>query len=518
MTLINLNSVGVTLGTPLFSGLSFSIGKADRLGLVAANGRGKSTLLACLKDELTPTTGDITRARNLRVGFVLQTVPDAALALSIYDWVLAALPRNEAEYESWRVDVVLDDLQVPYDLQQKPLRELSGGWQRTAMLAAVWINAPDVMLLDEPTNHLDLGRIALLEAWLASLPRDVAVVVTSHDRAFLDATTDRTLFLRPENSRVFHLPFTKARAALDEADAADARRQTNDLNKARQLRQQAAKLKNVGINSGSDLLLTKTKQLENRAKRLEAAARPAHRERSAGDIRLTNSGTHAKALVTLDDVQVDTPDGKPLFRTDKKWISPGDRVVLLGRNGTGKTQLVRLVERALAGADQRVKCAASVVPAFSDQHLSHLADADTPLGVVTAQFDLGDQRARGVLARAGINVRMQDRPIRALSGGQKARLAMLVLRLKNPNFYLLDEPTNHLDIEGQEALEAELIDKDTSCLLVSHDRSFLRNVGNRFWWIKGRRLEEIESPEAFLHDEMGVSESLRSGERQTTSP
>ena len=121
---------------------------------------------------------------------------------------------------------------------------------------------------------------------------------------------------------------------------------------------------------------------------------------------------------------------------------------------------------------------------------------------LTRQFDIGDQRARGVLAGAGVNIQMQDTRIDSLSGGQKARLAMLVLRLKDPNFYLLDEPTNHLDIDGQEALEEELIGHEASCLLVSHDRSFLRNVGNRFWWINGRKLEEVDSPEPFLKGEM----------------
>jgi ATPase subunit of ABC transporter with duplicated ATPase domains len=118
-------------------------------------------------------------------------------------------------------------------------------------------------------------------------------------------------------------------------------------------------------------------------------------------------------------------------------------------------------------------------------------------------FGLGDQRARGLLAAAGVTIQMQDGPLGKLSGGQKARLAMLVLRLQHPNFYLLDEPTNHLDIEGQEALEEELTAHDAACLLVSHDRSFVRNVGNRFWWIDRRRLVEIESPEDFFAGQMG---------------
>ncbi|MFY0597915.1 MAG: ABC-F family ATP-binding cassette domain-containing protein [Cognatishimia sp.] len=504
MTVMNINALGVILGDPLFTDLNLTISKGNRIGLVAANGRGKTTLLECLAGLAEPTHGEITSARGLRVGYVAQYVPEAAYALTLYDWVLKALPSEQADYESWRVDVVLGDLSVPYEVQQKPLSELSGGWQRTALLAAAWVTEPDLLLLDEPTNHLDLGRIALLQEWLAGLPKDVPVVMTSHDRAFLDAVTNRTLFLRTEHSRDFPLPFSKARAALDEADAADQRRFANDLNKAQQLRKQAAKLKNIGINSGSDLLVNKTKQLSERAAQIEAAAKPAHREQGAGDIKLVNSGTHAKALVTLEDVEVETPDGRVLYKTGQKWILPGDRIVLLGTNGTGKTRLVKLIAKALVGEESPVKCAPSVVPAYSDQHLSQLRDEDTPMEAVTSEFDVGDQRARGILAGAGVKIQMQDTRIGALSGGQKARLAMLILRLRNPNFYLLDEPTNHLDIEGQEMLEDELISHNASCLLVSHDRSFLRNVGNRFWLIQGKKLVEVDSPEPFLEGEMAT--------------
>ena len=505
MSIININALGVTLGDPLFTDLNLTISKGDRVGLVAANGRGKSTLMGCIAGTFEHTTGDITRARGLRVEYVEQYVPKAAQQHTLYDLVLAALPQEQAEYESWRVDVVLDDLKVPYDVQQRQVAELSGGWQRTALLAAAWINEPDILLLDEPTNHLDLNRIGLLQEWLSALPRDTPVIITSHDRAFLDATTNRTIFLRAERSRAFQLPFSKAREALAEADAADERRFANDLNKAQQLRKQAAKLKNIGINSGSDLLITKTKQLSERAAKIEAAAKPAHQDRGAGDIRLTNSGTHAKALIALNDVSVTAPDDRLLYTTGKKWIGQGDRVVLLGTNGTGKTQLVKMIHRAVLGEETGIMSAPTVAMGYSDQHLSQLDDADTPMIAVTVQCDISDQRARGLLAGVGVNIQMQDTKIGALSGGQKARLAMLILRLKQPNFYLLDEPTNHLDIEGQEALEDELIHHGATCLLVSHDRSFLRNVGNRFWQIERKRLVEVDDPEAFLANEMAVS-------------
>jgi len=500
MTLINLRNFGVTLGAPLFSNLNLTVDSADRLGIVAANGRGKTTLLNCIAGRLEPTTGDITRARGLRVGYVEQYVPANLLDVSFYDAVLRALPKEQIDSESWRVDVTLDSLSVPAEMRERTLAQLSGGWQRLAMLARIWVTEPDILMLDEPTNHLDLAKIALLEDWLNALPRDVAVLIASHDRAFLDAVSNRTLFLRQEQSQVYALPYSRARAALDETDASEERRYQKDMKTAQQLRKQAAKLYNLGVNSGSDLLTVKTKQLKARAERLEDAAKPGYQERSAGAIKLANRGTQAKILVTLDDAPVETPDGTLLFKTGRRWICQGDRIVLLGANGAGKTRLVEMIRSAIADqfALGAIKATPSLVLGYSDQSLSNLSQDDTPLGVVTRLFELGEQRARTLLAGAGMNIEMQGRPVGRLSGGQKARLAMLVLRLTNPNFYLLDEPTNHLDIDGQEALEGELTEGEASCLLVSHDRSFVRSVGNRFWLIDRKRLVEVDSPEEFF--------------------
>ena len=386
-------------------------------------------------------------------------------------------------------------------MRQKPLKQLSGGWQRFAMLARVLVTEADVLLLDEPTNHLDLVRIRHLEEWLNSLPRDIPLVISSHDRAFLDTVTNRTLFLRPTQSQVFSLPYSRARAALDEADAADERRYQRDVKAAQQLRQQAAKLNNIGINSGSDLLQSKTKQLKQRAERLEDAAKPAHLERSAGTIKLANRGTHAKVLIALDDTAISSPDGRLLFKTGKQFICRGDRIVLLGPNGAGKTRLVGILRTAIETpqiAQGGVKATESLVLGYCDQALADLNDTDTPMQTIISRFDVGDQRARALLAGAGLSIEMQGRPIARLSGGQKARLGMLVFRLTQPNFYLLDEPTNHLDIEGQEALEDELMNHQASCLLVSHDRSFVRSVGNRFWLIEKKKLIELEGPERFF--------------------
>ena len=403
--------------------------------------------------------------------------------------------REAAEAESWRVDILLDDLAVDEGLRGRAVRNLSGGWQRTMLLARAAVIEPSLLLLDEPTNHLDLGRIGVLQRFLAGLPRDCAVVAASHDRAFLDDITNRTLFLRPEESADFAQPYSRALRALEERDAARGRRFENDMRKVRALRQQAAKLKNIGVNSGSDLLVVKTKQLSDRADRLEEEARPAHREHSAGAIRLTNSGSHAKALVRIRDTAVAAPDGRLLFRTGQLWIENGDRVALLGANGTGKTRLVERLRAAFAGSDPDIRAAASLKLGWSDQALSQLDAFPTPWEAVKRTSDLADQPARALLAGAGVAIDAQTAPAARLSGGQKARLAMLLLRLARPNFYLLDEPTNHLDIEGQDTLEGELVEHGAACLLVSHDRAFIRAVATRVWVIEGKRLVEVDDPD-----------------------
>nr|WP_319385652.1 ABC-F family ATP-binding cassette domain-containing protein [uncultured Roseibium sp.] len=498
MSLINLRNLGVVLSAPLFENLDLSLEKGDRIGLVAANGTGKSTLLRVIAGLAEATHGEMTLARGTKVGLVSQDVPDSLANLPLYDAVLSALAPDEVETESWRADIALNDLSVPETHWHQPLNTLSGGWQRVALLARAWISEPDVLLLDEPTNHLDLNRIGILQDWMVTVARGTPMIIASHDRAFLDAVCSRTLFLRREEPQLFSLPYSKARQSLAELDSAAERRFQNDMTKANQLRRKAAKLKNIGVNSGSDLLLSKTKQLKERADKIENAARPAERPHSAGKIRLENSGAHAKSLVSLAESSVTVPGGRVLFKLPQLWINPGDRVVLLGANGSGKSRFLSKIIDALEGDTADTRVAPSAVSGVSDQTLSQLNRFKSPLSAVTEASDVGDNRARALLAEAGLFIDLQEKSIPTLSGGQRSRLAMLLLRLRRPNLYILDEPTNHLDIDGQEALEHELLVHEATALIVSHDRTFVRNVGTRFWLIDGKRLTETDSPEPFF--------------------
>lgn len=498
MSSISLRDVGVLAPHPLFQNLTITIGDADRIGLIAGNGGGKSTLLKCLAGITEPTAGDIVRSRGMRVGYVEQDVPANLLNLALAEAIRRALPPAERDGNEWRVDVVLDEFGAPPELHHRLLHALSGGWQRLALIARAWVAEPDALLLDEPTNHLDLAKIQMLERWIAACR--VPMVIASHDRQFLDACTTRTLFLRPGVSRFYVHPYTRARQLLAEDDAAQDSKLTKDAREVDRLRRNANELKNVGVNSRSDLLLRKSKQLRDRADALERSLAPVHVERS-GDIRLANRGTHAKLMLGLSDVDVRAPDGRLLFRTGKLNVFQRDRLVLLGRNGVGKSQFVGLLRRALTGEEvPGIRGSTSIVLGYIDQLMSHLPDAMTPHDFLSSTFRPGDQRTTSLLAGAGFTVDAQRRPIARLSLGQKARLGLLALRLTEPNFYLMDEPTNHVDIAGQERLESEVLAHEATCIIVSHDRAFVQAIANRFLLIDNAKLTELDSPDAYYRN------------------
>ena len=447
MSLINVRNLGVVSPRVLFQNLNFTIHATDRIGLVAGNGAGKTTLLRCLAGQAEPSAGDITQRRGLRLGFVEQDVPANLLGLPLHEVVRRALPATERESDGWKVGMVLDLLEAPAEMRDRTLSALSGGWKRLALIARAWITDPDLLLLDEPTNHLDQQRLSVLENWIDHATDGVAMLIASHDRQFLDSCTNRTLFLRPDECRLYAHPFSRARALLADDDAAQATKASRDAKEAERLRRNAGQLRNVGVNSGSDLLLRKSKQLTGRAEAIEQTLRPLANVRAA-EIRLTNRGTHAKVLVTLDDVAVSTPDGRALFRSGVIKIFQHDRIVIGGANGVGKSRFVQLLHRAMLLHDTipGITVTPTVVAGYLDQQMSQLPLARTPIDFITGQFALGDQRSVSLLAGAGFSVDTQRRPIAALSAGQKARLGLLALRLAEPNFYLLgraDQPRGH---------------------------------------------------------------------------
>ena len=485
----------------VFAGVSFLLDDA-KTALVGENGAGKSTLLKCLSGELELNRGKLIKSRNLRVGSLPQDTPPELAELSVRAVLQRSLEKIGAGDEEWRIDVLLDEIGVAPETAEQRFGSLSGGWQRLILIAgAARLEDPDILVLDEPTNHLDLANIATLERWL-TVEFKIPMLIVSHDRAFLNRVTDRTLFLRSDGIHAFKTGFSHAREELLRRDAAAAVHRRLEEKEVKRLEQAAARYKVWAVKN--PLLNKRKNAVETRVARIEANKTQVYQARERR-LELSDGEIEAKVALRVADLKVTTPDGaRTLINIEKFSIVAGDRVALLGANGAGKSTLLTALAAAYDPKQQHYDGQAAVRfnPAtrlvYFDQAMSDLPLDESIVGYLTSVDGATQKDAARLLAQAGFAFRRIDEAIGVLSHGERARVAFLRMKLMAPNFYLLDEPTNHLDIEGQEALEAELEDTDVSCLFVSHDRYFTRTAATRFVEIRKGRLVEVEDPDAFF--------------------
>jgi len=484
----------------VFRHISFLLDDA-KTALVGENGAGKSTLLKCLSGELELDEGHIVRSRSTKVGYVPQEIPASFFDLTVREVMERALARGGAEGEDWRIDIMLDDIGMDPAIAEGDFRALSGGWQRLVLVAsAAILEDPDILVLDEPTNHLDLANIATLERWLTEVIK-LPMLIVSHDRAFLNRVTTRTLFLRADGAHAFKTPFSVARQSLLERDTADARRRSLEEKEIKRLEETCARYKVWA--QKNDEFDKKRKIVERRIERMETAKTKVYvaRERR---LELGESEMEAKVALRVEGLTVKTPDARSLFSIERLAVRAGDRIALLGANGTGKSTLLAALAQAYAERDAHYDGKAQVrfnpgarVAVF-DQAMADLPLDDSLIAYMTEVDGVGEKEAIQALIKAGFPHRRMEQAIGLLSHGERARLKFLRLKAERPNLYLLDEPTNHLDIEGQEDLESQLDVADVSCMFVSHDRYFTRTAATRFIEIRRGKLIEVEDPDAFF--------------------
>ncbi len=499
---IRLDKLGFSYTAPMFSGVSMTIAETHRIGVVGNNGAGKSTLLKCISGELEPTEGTIAKPRGIKFGIIEQDIPPHLHNKTLYDVILEAIPEEERDYNSWKVDVALDTFKAPQVIHGKQVKQLSGGWQRLALIARTWMGEPDALLLDEPTNHLDLEKIVLLEQWLNEQVRGIPVLCISHDRSFLDNCTNTTLFLRPVRSVSYPAAFSKAKEQLIQDDRAAAAQREKELKEVERLEKSAHELKLTGANFHSDSASKKAAQMAKRADDLRTQVIENQID-IRRDIKLPNSGMYAKHLLDLKNIKINAPDGRELISIERLAIAPDERIVLLGLNGTGKSTLVNTIHKAFTNIEKSKLEGITITPTaklgYVDQLLSELPMDYTVMEYISGAFQMPRQAVIMKLIEAGFSFDKQDQKISKLSGGERSRLYLLALRLMEPNFYIMDEPTNHLDIDGQEKLESEILKNGAACILVSHDRSFVANIGTKFLAIHNGRLVELPDPDMFYN-------------------
>jgi ATPase subunit of ABC transporter with duplicated ATPase domains len=509
MSLLIASHLTVSHGVaPLVRDAGFAVGDNDRIGLVGANGSGKSTLLAALAGRHDPDGGDLAFRRGLTVGVSEQEMPPVLLQRSLRDVLLDALPEALRDTDSWKVDVVLTSLGFPFEVYDRPVGELSGGWQRLALIARARLPEPDLLLLDEPTNHLDLAKILHLERWLEEEVRGPLIMV-SHDREVLDRCTNRTMFLR--DGMLFDFPgnYARARQLLLEHDLAAARAREAEEAEIKRLDRSAKRLALWGRQWDNEKFSKRARSIERRIEKKKAEityVAPEDRRR----LELRESEAQANILVRCNRCSIATPDGRALLAIERLTLARGDRAVILGRNGSGKSTFLRRLMIEYENHGDRIAEKAEVYfnpqvsAGYFDQDLSRLPNDQPIFRFFASRFPVPDLRVRSELINAGFPHLEQTRTIGTLSGGERARLLFLLLKFEEPNLLILDEPTNHLDVDGRERLEDEVLTRDLTCVMVSHDRRFVDAIANRFFVIDRGRLVETASAEPFYDSLLDV--------------
>lgn len=498
------------MGTkPLFTDLDLAINTGDRIGLVGHNGSGKSTLLSIISAGTSPDDGDISRTNNLSLEMVEQFINPRLNQISLFDALCEKLPVEEKDFSQYKAEKLLHQLGFTDQELGFQVEHLSGGQQNRLMFARAVINNPTLILFDEPTNHLDLKTLLFFEEFLASL--DAAYLLISHDRQFLDAVTDRTLFLRDHRIYSFNLPYTEAKYRLEEQDAAAEATRKVEEKKIRDLRASAKRLAIWGKVYDNEKLARKAKSMEKRVERMEENKTFVTRG-SGLNLSLDVKHSHANRMLQIEDQQIMSPGENPvaLFHINDMFIRPGDRVALLGHNGTGKTTLIKQImgRYATDREGQIIKFNPQCDIGYYDQELELLSPERSIVQTLIDHCPGSENEYKTALIKAGFPYLDLDKKVSVLSGGEKARLMFLVIKLNKPNFLILDEPTNHIDIQGKEDLETQILDTNATVLITSHDRRFVDIIADRYLLIDQGSLVELNDPQEFYDLEKASSRNI----------
>ncbi|QHM94937.1 ABC-F family ATP-binding cassette domain-containing protein [Kosakonia sacchari] len=510
-TLLSAQSIRVeTAFGPLFSDLSFTLKKGDRLGLIGDNGCGKSTLLKVLDGSLSPLSGNVTVANQCLLARVEQHLPDALLSMTLLDAVLAQLPSTERDSQRWRGEALLASMGLSPQEIALTAATLSGGQHTRLLLARALIREPDLLLLDEPGNHLDLPTLLWLEQFLQSWSG--SFVMVSHDAALLDAVTNGSWILRDHTLHSFALPCSAARQALEARDESDALRHKAEQKEIDRVTASAKRLATWGRVYDNEDLARKAKQMERQVERLKENQTELT-EGSQWRLALHGEELRADRLLEMEQLAVPPAPGLPdLFRVPVARLKSGDRVAIVGRNGCGKSSLLRLIWRAYQQESASgLRLHPRLNAGYYDQTLHQLPD-DATLFDALEPFAPTPQDRKMALISAGFAWARHGQRVATLSGGERSRLLFVGLSLARFNLLMLDEPTNHLDMAGKEALAQTLQQFSGGVLLVSHDRALISSSCNRFWLVENGELSE-------WHDAEAVFERLRESVRhEQTAP
>lgn len=476
----------------LLSNISLALTKGEKIGLIGYNGCGKSTLLKLLSHQLVPTDGSITIANQVIMAYVEQQLPSELQSMRLIDAVLHKLPEELRISESWRSELLLSEMGFKTNEINLLVSQLSGGQHTRLLLARALILQPDLLLLDEPSNHLDLPTILWLETFLTQWRG--SFILVSHDNRLLDKVTNCTWIIRDKTLSVFRLPCSQARQEQEAQDISAQHRCDAQQKEIDRIAQSAKQLAIWGKVYDNESLSRKAKQMEKQIVRLKDEQVDVT-EGNQWTLQLSGTILRADRLLELHQLSViPAPDAPILYTIDNQRIKSGDRVAIVGANGTGKSSLLKMIWSSFHGSTTSTENVIRLHPrvelGYYDQSLAQLNDNDTLADALKPFAALLDEQRKMALINAGFVYSRHNQQVKSLSGGERARLLFIGLSLAKYSLLMLDEPTNHLDMEGKQALAEQIQQFSGGILLVSHDRELIEKSCNRFWYIHNGVLSE----------------------------
>lgn len=517
--MISINNLTFEIGSrALYDEANWHIKPGDKAGLIGANGTGKSTLLKLIVGEYAPTSGTISMAKDLKLGYLNQDLLSYHSEKSILhvameaferqnqlhteienllkkletdysDEILNKLSDKQTEFEAldgysieFRAHEILAGLGFSEEEQKRPLATFSGGWRMRVMLARILLQAPDILLLDEPTNHLDLPSIKWLETYLQSF--EGAIVIVSHDRYFLDRIINKTVESRKGKLTLYagNYSFYLEEKSLREEIQGN------------QYKNQQAKIKQ------EERLIERFRSKASKAKMVQSRIKALDRMEKVDEVDDDNpevnfsfkfskpSGRH---VVTMENISKSYPNVEILENTNG-LIEKGDKIALIGANGKGKSTLLRIVADADSEFEGKSTKGHNVSQTFFAQHqleALHLENSILQELVAFAPKHT-ETELRSILGSFLFTGDDVFKKIKVLSGGEKSRVALAKALTADANFLVLDEPTNHLDMASVNILIQAMQQYEGTLIVVSHDRYFLEHVANKIWFIEDKEIKE----------------------------
>ena len=549
--MISLDNLTVSYGGwTLFDNISFLINPKDRIGLVGKNGAGKTTLLRIITGEQQPTSGAVTINGECTIGYLPQTMRVADTTTLVEETAKAfdEVLRLEAEIESLTREIAertdyesadyeqllhrLNDAQDRYhilggetrdaDIEKTLLglgfkredfgratSEFSGGWRMRIELAKLLLRRPSIFLLDEPTNHLDIESIQWLEEYLKNY--NGAVLLISHDRAFLDNVTTRTVELSLGKITDYKVPYSKyvvLRAERRQQQLAAYENQQRMIEKTEEFIEKFR------------YKPTKSNQVQSRIKQLERLERLEVEEEDLAtlNIKFPPAPRSGQVVAEIRDAGMSF-GSKHVFSGANFTITKGDRIALVGRNGEGKTTLARMLVGQLTPTEGSIRIGANVNIGYYAQNQDDLMDGEFTVYDTLDRVAVGDIRTRlrdilGAFLFRGEDI---DKKVKVLSGGERARLAMARMMLEPRNLLVLDEPTNHMDMRSKDILKNAILKYDGTVVVVSHDREFLDGMVDKVYEFRDGGVKEYLGGIYYFLEKRKL-ESLQEIERRDPSP